>query len=85
MVLALGYIIYTQPSIITLPVGCGTQSTLGMVFHPNIQAQSGFGTLALAAVLLALPWCCVLGIFSETRLSAHWIQQEQQAALCCGT
>ena len=85
MVLALGYIIYTQPSISTLPVSCGTQSTSSMVTYPNIQEQRGFGTLAFAARLLGLPWCCVLGIFSETRLSAHWILQGEQAVWCCGT
>ena len=65
MVLALGYIIYTQPSIITLPVGCATQSPSGMIFHPNIQEQGGFWTLALEALLVTLPWCCVLGILSD--------------------
>ena len=63
-----------------LPVGCGTQNPLGMVFHPDIQEQGGFWTPALRALLVTLPWYCVFGIFSEARLSVHWVLQGPQAA-----
>ena len=54
-------------------------------FHPDIQEQGGFWILVLAAHLVTLLWHCVLGIFSESRLSVHWILQAPQAACCCGT
>ena len=41
-------------------------------------------TFALGALLVTLPWCCVLGILSETRMSVHWVLQGPQAAWRCG-
>ena len=56
-----------------------------MVFHPDIQEQGVFWTVALGALLVTLPWCCVLEILSETRLCVHCILQGPQAAWSCGT
>ena len=51
----------------------------------SIQNKELFWTLALGALLVTLPWSCVLLILSETMLSVHGVLQGPQAAWCCGT